>query len=330
MDFERKSHEQKVLRAAEILHDESMERNLTFALPDEKDKDGNVIEGACSWVACNGVEAKFFVPEKNDNATLVLFEPGLPGDSVAWFEHNQVRTLIESGYSVFVMRHLGTRTDTENADALIHCPDRVAKGVALETKVIGEQKEYNLAEIAQEPALAVNAIGKYFDNIVQIGHSAGALHNAYAINHIQPELRDKIRNFISLLGYLGGREERTQNFSDLKGYYEYCREFIRMGDAEENTKLVQQIFDEVHKNGIPDNIMVTQVNSPQDEYIPISSAKKFQDFLGRGLSIVDQTQFEADFHDLKNLQPETLLRLLKMHYPKSRHSVTVNQREIKR
>ncbi len=76
--------------------------------------------------------------------------------------------------------------------------------------------------------------------------------------------------------------------------------------------------------------MVTQVNSPDDEYIPPSAAKKFHNFLGRGLKITDETQSQSDgseFHDLKNLRPETLIRLLKMHYPKAKHSATMRSKE---
>lgn len=312
--------------AMEVLNGESIEKDFTFELTNEKDKDGHTLEGKCFWVRFSGAEAKFFVPQKGDNKDLIIFEPGLPGDSVAWFEDTHIRALLDNGYAVLVMRHLGTRTDTEKTDALIHCPERVAKSASLETNNIGEVKEYNLAAIAEEPTLAIKAVGSHFDTITLIGHSSGVLYNAYAIGRIEPALRSKISNFVGLSGYLGGQEERTKNLPDLKNYYEYCKQFINMGDAEENSRLTQQISAEIYKHKIPDHIMVVQVNSPQDEYIPISWAKEFQDFLGRGLNITDKTQFETDFHDLKNLQPATLLRLLKIRQPKSRHTATVSKR----
>ncbi len=322
MKFER---EPQNTGGIEILNDESIEKDFSFELSNEKDKDGTAIDGKCFWLKFGGAEAKFFVPQKDNNKKLVVFEPGLPGDSVTWFETNQIQTLLKNGYTALVMRHLGTRTDTERSDVLIHCPERIARGTTPETKSIGDPKEYNLVELAEEPAMAVNTVGKNFDSIILVGHSSGALYNAYSINHIQPALRDKITNFVSLSGYLGCEEEKPESFSNLKNFYKYCAQFIKMGDAEENTRLTQQILKEVHGSGIPENIMVVQVNSPQDEYIPISWAKQFQGFLGRGLNITDQTQFETEFHDLKNLQPGTLLRLLKMHYPKSKHTIKISQ-----
>src|SRR3989344_5265688 len=63
------------------------------------------------WVTlqdANGrkVEGKFFISGKGQEKLLV-FEPGMPGNSNKWMETKLVPELIRQGYSVFCIRHSG-------------------------------------------------------------------------------------------------------------------------------------------------------------------------------------------------------------------------------
>ena len=101
-----------------------------------------------------------------------------------------------------------------------------------------------------------------------------------------------------------------------------------MGDPERNESALRRVFGRVyaHKENIPAHTMVTQVHSPDDEYLTFRGAENFHEFLNRGLLVSDKTETEPEFHDLKNLQPKTLIRILGLKHPALKHSVSFTKR----
>ena len=161
---------------------------------------------------------------------------------------------------------------------------------------------------------------------------------ALSLPKLPTEITDKVRSFVSLAGYIG-RYDENKDFFDKKGifnsvkmkeYYEYCNNFIAMGDSGKNVELKKGVLKSIYESPIPENINLISVNSPKDEYVTVESAQEFRDFTGRGLGITDETQSEPEFHDLKNLQPKTLLRLLEIYHPKSKHAITVEKENTER
>jgi pimeloyl-ACP methyl ester carboxylesterase len=313
-----------------IVPKERLDLKMTFPLTNENDINGNPVEAQVYWLkleeANKKVEGKIFIPKQEKNNALVVFGAGLPGDSTTWMEEKHVSAFVKEGYTVFTARHLGTKVEPKRANVYIHCQERIAKGGNL-----GGDQIYGLQDFALEPATAINALGEKFSRIALIGHSAGALYHAYSLGKVRSEILAKVRNLISLSGFLGGPDERREQFGDLQEYYTFCRQYINMEDTDTTIKSLPQVFDTVWQNGVPDHIMVTQITSPKDEYITSAGAEKFQEFLGRGLNIIDQTQFEPEYHDLKNLRSKTLIRLLDPTHchPKTRHSVIVQRRSPK-
>ncbi|KKT35758.1 MAG: hypothetical protein UW24_C0004G0031 [Parcubacteria group bacterium GW2011_GWA2_44_12] len=275
------------------------------------------------------------------NGTLIVFTPGLPGDSNVWFEKNHVPILLEKGYTVLALRHLGTKaqsgvfTDeaktTDKSSVYVNCAEREAMN-----EPIGGENEQNLETMALEGAVAINAIGQNFKEIKFVSHSAGAVHTLYdfASGAIDKEHLPKVSSIINLSGYIGGDDEKYRTFTPLE-YYEWCKQFINMGDANTNVALVKRMFQQVYENpsAVPGSAMVVSVNPPDDEYVTLTGAENFQQVLKRGLVIDDRTQskelYGGDVHDLANLQPETLVRLLNMSYPKSKHTVSVHDKKGK-
>lgn len=308
-----------------------LDPDMTFVLANERDANGRPIEGKALWLSLQQegrhAEGKLYEPPSGGGKNLVVFEPGMPGDSTTWMEERHVPKLLEAGYTVFVLRHLGTRTDVDGADRYLHCPERARKGKATDRTAIGEQRQYFLDEVAGESATAMNTLGDQFDHIAVIGHSAGALYEAYALASVREETRAKVTNFVALAGFLGDFQERKEAFGDVGSYYAWCQRYVALGDSAENVKRTQRMFGAIAHHGIPEHVMVTLVNAPEDEFLTLAGAEKFQQSLGRGLRIIDRTQEEPDFHDLKNLQPSTLLRLIAMRYPKSRHTATVRRQK---
>ncbi|MBI4093055.1 MAG: hypothetical protein HY420_03985 [Candidatus Kerfeldbacteria bacterium] len=324
---------------ASLLETESFDPDMTFALENERDEHGRPIYGRAFWVSlreqqgeesADASEGKLFVPKGNGNGSLVIFEMGMPGNSASWMERRHVPALLKEGYTSLVLRHRGTKTDSENAAELLNAPERIERGVATNRLVIGGERERDLRDIANESAVAMRALAQSFEKIKLVGHSAGALNHAYALSHVSPEVRSKVTHFISLSGFIGGMEGRTEAFGDLEGYYEYCRRFIDMGDPKLNAELLERdIAATLYHEGLPDHTQVVTVNAPQDEFFTLDTARRLQEFLGRGVRITDETQSEPDYHDLKNFRPETLVRMLTMYAPSRKHSAAVSRREPK-
>lgn len=324
---------------ASLLEAESFYPEMTFSLENERDEHGRPIDGKTLWVSLrerredesgDASEGKLFVPKNKGNGSLVIFEMGMPGNSASWMEGRHVPTLLKEGYTSLVLRHRGTRTDSEQASELLNAPERIERGAATGRIVIGGERERDLRDIANESAVAMRTLAPSFEKIKLVGHSAGALNHAFALSHVPPEARDKVSHFISLSGFVGGMEGRTEAFSDLEKYYEYCRRFIDMGDPKQNAELLEhEIIPTLYREGLPDQTQVVTVNSPQDEFFTLDTARRFQEFLERGVRITDETQFKPDFHDLNNLRPETLSRMLSMYAPSRKHAAIVSRREPK-
>ena len=297
-------------------------------------------QGDCAfWITLKGpegerVEGKYFVSGEGQKK-LIVFEPGMPGDGNKWMEERFVPELIRQGYCVFCVRHGGTKLDTEEAGRFVNCSERIAMGKE-KGSIIGQvagKTEYTLADIDDEPRIAIEALHKQFEQLYLIGHSGGAEGIALSLPKLPREITDKIRSFISLAGYIGRYDEENDLF-DAKGifdsgkmraYYEHCKTIMAMGDSDENVKLKKEILQTIYRSKFPENINLVLVNSPKDEYVDMESSREFRDLVGRGLRIIDETQSKPDFHDLKNLQPKTLLRLLNIYHPKRKHTVTVKK-----
>lgn len=309
-----------------------VENNLTFKLSDERGAEGEIIEGHAYWLRLKDgdkvAEGKLFTPTENDHNSLIIFEPGMPGDAVGWMEKKHVPALIKKGYTILVLRHLGTKIDTDKAPLYIQCPERQEKGKELQENALGGNSEYDVESLSHEVTTALNILGRDFSEIKMVGHSAGALFNLNALMELSPEIREKITNYVSLSGFVGGIDARAPAFSSVQDYYRYCGNYLNLGDPAKNEQQLRIIFERVYanRNTVPKNTMVTVVHSPNDEYLTIEGSEKLQEFLERGLHISDRTEFESEFHDLKNLQPQTLVRLLGMYYPKSKHSVEFNKK----
>lgn len=329
MTIEKESGEinNPIEKLKDIISTENIDMEMTFSLNNEKDALGKKIEGDAFWVKFKHegkvAEGKVFVPEDGQHGKLVIFDPGMPGSGVVWMEEKFVAPLLKNGYTVTVLRHLGAKTQGERFKKNIHSPERSEKS----NNTIGNG-QYDIEGISHEVEVATNAMGEQFKDISLIGHSGGVLNIISSIKDIDQKIQAEINRIISLSGFV---DEDSLNI-DLEKFYEYCKKYLNMGEAHKNVQTVEKMFKEIYNRGnkvLPDNTMLIQVNSPKDEFFDLKGAEKFKELLTRGLNITDETQTESEFHDLKNLQPKTLLRLLEMHYPKSKHDVSVFQQTKK-
>jgi len=324
----------------ELIEKKNLDLDYTFPLDNEKTEDGENIPGEAFWIKIKdgnqSVEAKLYRP-KNESDSLLVFAPGMPGDSSTWFEEKHVKKLIEDGYTIIAVRHNGTKLNIEGENDYVHSEERIQKGLKNEQETLGEQKKYTLEETAKEYETILKIIAKKFKDIKIVGHSSGVLNLAYSLSNLPKEITDKIKNFVSLSGFIGKYDKEKDFFDlgskfspqELKNFYTYCNESLNLEDPNKSVEQAKLIKEKIYSHKYPENINFIQVTSDRDEYIPLESSKTFQDHLGRGLRVIDKTQKEGDFHDLKNLKPETLLRFLNMYHPTGKHSVEFTNKELK-
>ncbi|MEI7621314.1 MAG: methyltransferase domain-containing protein [Candidatus Moraniibacteriota bacterium] len=266
------------------------------------------------------------------NGETIVFVPGSPGDSVAWFENRDLAWLLEEGFKVFVARHGGVKINDYTKGAV----NNEKRGQY--SKHIGNE-EMQIAEWMKEPELAI----EYFsDNkVTVISHSLGGL--AVGNSLIELGKNQKLGNVQKWIN-LSGVTYDMQTFHDkteiiwrefANGYLKECCQY------PDGDKVVDDIITALEKMNesllemqLPEALRIISVNPQQDEYAPVAGMKNVHNLMARGLSVVDKTLTEekflevkknnkyAMFHDFLNLEPETLHRLVKRSISKHRHGTT--------
>ncbi|MFA6963094.1 MAG: alpha/beta fold hydrolase [Patescibacteria group bacterium] len=319
------------------VEEQELGKNSPIPLMAEKDANGEPIPGEAQWLTLKAegrvVEGKMFQPA-GGSKKLVFFEPGMPGDSNTWMEGKHVPKLVEAGYAVFCARHSGSQINSERSPELIKCPERIEAGKVQGQEYIGGDEPATVEDIDREPEIALKALSADFDEIYLVGHSSGAAAELYSMTNLPGEITDKIRSFTSLSGFIGEYDHEADTFDregrfdseGLRKYYEYCNQYLNMGDAGHNVELAKSVLERIYSHPLPEHIQVNLITSPKDEYVTPDQAGGYHDFIGRGLRVRDKTQDRPDYHDLKNLTPETLIRLIEIYHPESTHNVTVGNK----
>ena len=323
----------------EIIPSASLDQTHTFQLHPSKEIPWAPF-GTGYWVALKeddtiAAEGALLIPSTHSGkkSRLIVFEPGMPGRSaIRNVEERHAPLLLREGYHLLILRHLGAFLESEDAAAMIHCPERIRIGKNLKEETLGEQRKYNVEEMAHEVVTAVNTVGKAFDEIRLVGHSSGALAHLRSIPQLEEDVRSRITHVVSLAGLTGGIENMRwliKNFG-LKPYLKRCNKLINMVAPETNITHLRHMFNAIYGYKIPDHIMLIQVNTPKDEYIHPNASKRYQNYQERGLNIRDETQTAKKYHYLQNLRPETLKRFLTIYQPSTKHSVTFCSKEPKK
>ena len=80
------------------------------------------------------VEGKLYLPPQ-PNGTILLFEPGFPGDGSARLDRLWARGLVDSGFTIFAARHNGTIINGEYAGNYLNCPEKQDTITALDRQL---------------------------------------------------------------------------------------------------------------------------------------------------------------------------------------------------
>lgn len=286
------------------------------------------------------VEGKVHVPHKGEDQ-LVIFEPGFPGGGSGYFEELFLEKVLESGYTTFIIRHVGTIINGKYSDGYIVCKEKQIKAKKEKQKVLGTKKSHTLSDWLLEPKVALELLAPYFKNIVLVGHSFGPLANFSSLIDFvneKPELAKAVKRFISMAGTLGiVRDPKDEILSQWAEYLnkKWSRDRVLIGETEKNIKTLYGAYKKIHGEvGIfPENVDFIVVHpwgdkkGTTDELVPIVESLEIISSLGRGYLMVDKLEYgdertERIAHDMQNLPPEVFTNLLDLNWlPKSQISV---------
>jgi len=330
---------------------------------DDETEDGEEIRAEIFWLrfpanseyGTDSTEVKLYMPE-NPNGEAIIFTPGYPGAESGRFEHSYAKKLIDEGYALSVVRHnsVSLDLDGELAQNIINSPQRQQDAKEDDQHHIGPTKEngYTWDDINKGTIPVILAFAPRFTEIHMIGHSFGAASTMISLSEIykkEPEILEKVGNFISLAGFLG-RDEEVGHDKTRHGLKMSIDPLIEDGKRKSLDRGVDIAPTEDYKEGIisttklledssiPDSIGQVLVLSPDDPNIASPVVKTNEgvinhyDYPGhtkKTLYIEDETH-DDNFHMLPNLRAETLLRLIRMKVSsKGPHYVKVQSKEPK-
>lgn len=284
------------------------------------------------------VEGALYEPE-SPNGETILFVPGSPGDSVAWFENRDLKLLLEKGYEVFVTRHGGVKINDYTKGVI----NNQAREQLLAN--IGKQ-EMSIEDWMKEPELAIEHFSS--KDLTIISHSLGGLSVGNSLIELGKNNKlDSVKKWISLAGVTYDMQtfkEKTEaiwrDFAN--GYLRECCQYTDGNKvADDIESALQRLNEELPKIQLPQDLRIISVNPNKDEYIPIESKGNIHALTETGLSVTDKTLTDerlesekqknewAMVHDFLNLEPETLYRLVSMSVSKNLHNATFEKSELK-
>lgn len=207
------------------------------------------------------VEGKLYLP-KQSNGSILLFEPGFPGDASSRLDHLWARELVDNGYTIFAARHNGTIINGEYSDTYINSPEKQQEAKENGQEVLGERDNPTIADWLKEPLVMMEAFTSQFESVVLAGHSFGGLamfSSLVDFSKDNPDLARKIRRVVSLAGTVG--RHRTDGEYPMKDWDVYmdtenARKKVRIGNVEDNLNSLRSAYIKIHNeaDSLPSDI----------------------------------------------------------------------------
>lgn len=202
-----------------------------FKISSESDLNSNQIENEAEiyWVRFNPpsdfpnilpVEGKLYIPRNaKQNKTLIHYAPSFPQGNAGRFEKRYIYAFLKAGYSFFAGRHNGASlTKGETLDEIMNAPRRLEIAAKCGEQHIGGTRTdgYLPSEMNDEPIASLSALAGAFDEIHLVAQSLGASAHYNAVTKLKghPEIMHKIRNIVSIAGYVGKDRKSDDNIWD--------------------------------------------------------------------------------------------------------------------
>jgi hypothetical protein len=283
-------------------------------------EDGKTVEGAYYQSA--------------DSKEIIIFHPGLPGDTVGRFEEEFVAPLLDQGYDVFVARHNGLKN--EGNDNLFHNKQRIEK----KDGISGQALDW-----FSEPQVSISYFSQQSKPITLITHSFAGTAGANSFVEMSKCGTDhnpaqKVKKWILASSPIWDVEDdmldpgRNLGIDDLK---KVCQFFAQKYDMPEDggsdefarkTVDVLRSIDSQISSSMPETMEIIGLYSESDKIVSPEIGKNFFSKLPRGVLLQDKYLPEdatEDAHDLKHVRVEDLLRIIRMKTFKSKHTFNINK-----
>ncbi|MBI2049522.1 hypothetical protein HYT32_01245 [Candidatus Roizmanbacteria bacterium] len=277
------------------------------------------------------VEGKLYLPH-NSNGSILLFEPGFPGDGSTRLDKLWAKDLVENGHTIFAARHNGTIINGTYSDTYLNCPERQEKARTDGQQILGEKNNPTISDWLKEPLIAMEAFASSYQEVILSGHSFGALATLSSLIDLFLQDSDafkRIKRFVSLAGTVG--RFKGDNEAPMKGWSkeidtEVVRRKVMIGNRRRNLLVIKDAYEKIHNsfsqlifsNSNIELIFVSpwgEASDSTDELVSPVEALEMVATLGKGYLILDQTQ-RGDIpngrlaHDMDNLKSNTLVQLL--------------------
>jgi len=281
------------------------------------------------------VEGAYYQADKSNNE-VIIFHPGLPGDTVGRFEEEAVGVLLSQGYDVFVARHNGLKIQEGNEN-LFHNKSRID----VNNNILGESVDW-----FSEPQVSISYFAQQEKPITLITHSFGGTTAAssfveMAKNGIESSPAQKVKKWILASAPIWAPQEdgildpiKSLSVEDLKNASQYFAQMYAMPAEGGTDKFVEKTMAELRlidsQIGIsmPENTEVIGVYPESDKLVSPQVGVSFFDKLPRGVLLQDKYDPKNDAedgHDFKRARVEDLLRIIKLQTSRTKHTVSINR-----
>lgn len=278
------------------------------------------------------VEGAYYKVEDGKNE-VVIFHPGLPGDTVGRFEEEAVEALMSQGYDVFVARHNGLKKQEENKD-FFHNTTRSE----MDTGVSG-----NAMEWFSEPRVSISFFAQQKKSITLLTHSFSGTAAANSFvelgqSDVGKEAASMVKKWIVASGTVweveGGEVLDPNRDFDVDSLKNVCKELSDNYEISEeggNAKFIEKTLKTLHTidssigSSMPENTEVIGIYPESDAIVSPEVGTNFFSKLPRGVLYRDQYSGDEEGHSYKRATVKDLLKVIKIKTSKSKHVFDINK-----
>jgi pimeloyl-ACP methyl ester carboxylesterase len=273
-----------------------------------------------NWAIFDGVETQVFEPE-GGSSSAILFCPGCPGMGGTVFEQRHAAALVAEGYSVYVIKHKGTRLSGAMAPVMVNNAGRLMQGRKKGETHLGGGAAM-MDEWMVEPLALLNALDPLFSHIHVIGNSFGALSALWSLTHESAAI-GKVRSVLLYAGAQGvddGSEDSIMRiWQPAFLMVPRLTDKVTLNDPFDVVATLKQVYGALpaRAKNLPVDIAITYLVVERDEILRLADTEKFKAAIGgRGKIVIDTVDHAWPLdgllaHDTPNYKTEDLLELIR-------------------
>ncbi len=267
------------------------------------------------------VEGQIWEPDQATDK-VILFCPGYPGMGAVHFEQRHASTLVQEGYAVVVLRHVGIRLDSPSAPAMVNNAARLHHGRAhKQTHLAGGPS--SVRQWLNEPWIALQTLTNVYKHIIVWGSSFGAVSALWSLTTPGAPI-NHVRQVLLVAGAQGVLDQDpTQSIMRIwKAEYmnvPRITDKVSLLSVEDDIAALENAYKHLpaRVRDLPEDIALTAFVVKQDEIIAPSDAEKFKAAIDGRCDIVvdeiDRAYPEQGLmaHDMPDYPTENILALMK-------------------